>query len=830
MLSSSVIRPSNSPWASPVVMVKKKDGSLRFCVDFRQLNVATVKDAHPIPRIDNLFDALHGARWFSTLDLKSGYWEVPIQERDKEKTAFRTRSGQLFEFNQVPFGLCNAPATFSRLMDRVLADLHWETCLFYLYDIIVFAATWEEHLARLPQVFERLRHEKLKLGADKCTFSAREVSYLGHRVTEEGLLPDPSLLAAIREISPPQNATEVRSFLGFAGYYRRYVKNFADIARPLHALTRKDAVFHWSSDCQEAFDRLKTLLTTSPITAFPDFSLPFRLYTDASTAGLGAILAQVREGKEHIICCASRSLNQAEKAYPATKLECLAIVWAVAKFRPYLMSIQFGVYTDHYALQWLKTMRTGSALLQRWSAALEEYDFTVKHRPGKSQTHVDGLSRLPVDLPPPKDTILQVRLLEDEDEARKIARELHTATHLGGHALWKPFRDRYTHKAGRHICLVTAQSCPQCQLGTDYGRRQKTTGTIQSEGHWDTLSIDIVGPFPPDHRHEFLIVFVDCYSKYTILIPSSNHTANTVSEALMWHVIPYFGTPRRLLSDRGREFISAIWTKLLRLVGIQQVLTSPYHPEGNAINERSHQTLNNMLHSRLLKGPSAKAWVDKVPGIMLTLNAKLHEPNGFSASIIATGREPTLPPDLTSDASPSPAAEDPAEYVETIRQRLRLTHQQMAAPPTTPTSNPYQISSLNFVLTTPPERTSKSAPRWKGPYRVCRIPNEYQVVYEDGKVERTIHVNHAKPAKFIAPRFARTSATCRRAAPATGVSPCGFHPQAFQTTYPSCEPQRSSHASPDRSSSSSRTTSRRRASQSKSRNRSTSPALSQAQS
>ena len=693
MLARDVIRPSNSPWASPVVMVRKKDGSLHFCVDFRQLNAATVKDAHPLPRIDDLLDALHGARCFSTLDLKSGYWQVPITERDKAKTAFRTSSGQLYEFNQVSFGLCNAPATFSRLMDRVLSGLHWETCLFYLDNIIVFSSTWEEHLARLRQVFERLRHANLKLGAEKCTFAAKEVSYLGHRVTEEVLLPDSSILAAIREIPPPKAATEVRSFLGSAGYYRRYVKNFAAIANPLHTLTRKVAVFHWSAECQTAFDKLKTLLTTSPITAFPDFSQAF-------TAGLGAILAQVRDGKERIICYTSRSLSQDEKACTATKLECLAIVWAVAKFRPYLMAMPFEVFTDHYALQWLKTMRTGSVLLHRWSAALEEYNFTIRHRPRKAQTHVDGLSRLPVGPAPPEGTLLQVQV-HTEEEAWKLAQELHSAMHLGGQALWKLFSDRYAYKAGRHLCVEVAHSCPKCQLGSDYGHRLKTTGTMQSQGPWDMLSVDIVGTLPADHRHELIIVFVDYYSRYTILVPVSNHTANTVSDALLRHVVLYFGTPRRLLSDRGRKFVGEVWGKLMRSVGVQCVLTSPYHPEGNAVNEPSHRTMNNILRARLLEGTSSKAWVEKVPGIMLALNEMVHEPHGFSASMVATGRKPTLPPDLQNDACASPSLDDPTDYVEMLRQHLSMTHQQMTAPPPPASANLYQEGSLISVMTTP---------------------------------------------------------------------------------------------------------------------------------
>ena len=268
-----------------------------------------------MPCIDDLLDTLYGTCWFSTLDLKSGYWQVPIRKADKPKTAFQMSRGQLFEFNQIPFCLCNVPATFSHLMDHVLTGFNWETCLFYLDNIIVFSKTWEEHLEHLKGVFQCLREAKLKLDASKCTLAAPEVSYPGQLVTRAGLLPDPALLKAIREIPTPQNVRKVRSFLGLASYYRRYVKGFAVIAAPLHMLTKKDVMFHWTPKSQEAFIRLKHLLTTAPITAFPDSILPFHLYTDTSTLGLGAILAQVQDGKERIICCASRALSQTEKNY-----------------------------------------------------------------------------------------------------------------------------------------------------------------------------------------------------------------------------------------------------------------------------------------------------------------------------------------------------------------------------------------------------------------------------------------------------------------------------------------------------------------------------------
>ena len=423
MLEADVIRPSQSPFASPVVLVRKKDGKLRFCVDYRRLNSRTVKDSHPLPRIDETLDSLAGAKYFSSLDLKAGYWQVEVSEEDKAKTAFTVGPLGFYEFNVMPFGLVNAPATFQRLMQASLGDLHLNQCLLYLDDIIVFSRTFEEHLASLEKVFSCLKQANLKLKPSKCSFLHREVKYLGHLVSLEGIKPDPDKITALQDWPRPRTVQEVRQFLGFAGFYRRFIKNFSRIARPLHDLTKSDpsiskvdsadaktksklhqqtrkkalpAEFTWSQEHEEAYQSLKQALCSEPTLAYADFSKPFVLHTDASRAGLGAILYQELDGKEHPIAYASRTLSPSERNYPSHKLEFLSLKWAVCdKFKDYLFGARFTVRTDNNPLTYVLTTAKLDATGQRWVAELAGYDFSIVYRSGKENIDADCLSRLP---------------------------------------------------------------------------------------------------------------------------------------------------------------------------------------------------------------------------------------------------------------------------------------------------------------------------------------------------------------------------------------------------------------------------------------------------
>ena len=341
MLEKNTIQPSNSPWASPIVLVKKKNGALRFCVDYRKLNAVTRKDAYPLPRVDDTLDTLAHARWFTTLDLISGYWQVAVHPDDREKNAFCTPNG-LFEFKVMPFGLCNAPATFQRLMDSVLAGLQWSTCLVYLDDIIIVGKTFADHLNNLRQVFDRIRGAGLKLQPAKCVLCTHEVTFLGHIVSAAGITTDPSKTDKVTSWPTPTTKREVQQFLGLANYYRRFIKHFASIAKPLHRLTEKTASFKWTTECQTAFETLKHTLTSAPILAHPDYSKEFILDTDASAVGIGAVLSQVQsDGNERPIAYASRTLSKPERCYCVTQRELLAVVTFIKHFRPYLLGRSF---------------------------------------------------------------------------------------------------------------------------------------------------------------------------------------------------------------------------------------------------------------------------------------------------------------------------------------------------------------------------------------------------------------------------------------------------------------------------------------------------------
>ena len=396
MEKKKIIQPSKSPWASPVVLVKKKDGSMQFCVDYRKLNAVTRKDAYPLLRIDDTLQALSGSQWFSTLDLLSGYWQVGIAEEDKEKTAFTTQEG-LFEFNVMPFGLCNAPATFQRLMDLTLAGMLWAECLVYLDDVIIFGRTFEEHLSNLRSVLKRLREANLKVKPSKCALFQKQVLYLGYIILHEGVATDPDKTKKISTWPKPTNLPEVQKFLGLSSYYRRFIPKFAEIARPLHRLTERGRPFKWTIECDTAFAELKLQLCSSLILTFPDFSLPFILDTDASQCGIGAVLSQKQNGEEKVIAYASRTLTKAERKYSVTRKELLVVVTYIQHFKQFLLGRPFTLRTDHGSLQWIQTLKEPEGQLARWLERLQDYNFEVQHRKGCHHQNADALSRYPTE-------------------------------------------------------------------------------------------------------------------------------------------------------------------------------------------------------------------------------------------------------------------------------------------------------------------------------------------------------------------------------------------------------------------------------------------------
>ena len=378
MLDIGAIHYLHSPWASAVVLVWKKDDGLRVCVDLRKLNNQTVKDAYSLPWIDETLDSLQGSQWFSSLDLKSGYWQVKMDEESKPLTAFTVGPLEFYEYKRMPFGLTNAPATFQQLVETCLGDLNLHWCIIYPDDIVIFSKDPASHLKRLDTVFQKLEEAGLMLKLSKCELFQRQLAYLGHVISAKGVATDEGKIEAIRNWPTPTTVMEVQSFLGFMGYYCRFIPKFMQVAWPLHDLTsgenvgKKKAAIKWDSRCQQAFDDLKKLCTMVPILAYANFSKPFKFHTDACGTGLGAVLYQTREdGIKAVIAFASRSLSTVESHYPAHKLEFLTLKWVVVKkFHNHLYFSTFNVHTDNNLLTYMLTTAKLDAASHCWVASL----------------------------------------------------------------------------------------------------------------------------------------------------------------------------------------------------------------------------------------------------------------------------------------------------------------------------------------------------------------------------------------------------------------------------------------------------------------------------
>ena len=797
LLDQGIIRKSNSPFASAVVIVRKKDKSLRLCVDYRELNKKTIKDAYPLPRIEETLDVLHGAKYFSSIDLAQGYHQVAMDEMAIEKTAFRVGTGGLYEYLRMPFGLCNSPATFQRLMEACFTDENFEILLLYLDDILVFSKTIEEHLQRLDKVFSKLKSHGLKMKPSKCNFFHTSVKYLGHIVSADGVSTDPEKTEAIRSWPTPTSEKELRSFLGLAGYYRRFVKDFSKIAKPLHTITsdnkkkkRKSTTKPfkelWNQECESAFKELKDRLTSSPILGYPDFKNTFILETDASFDGLGAVLSQEQEQGHVVIAYASRTLRPTERNmenYSSMKLELLALKWAVTdKFRDYLLGSKFVVYTDNNPLSYLQTAKLGATEM-RWASQLAQFDFEVKFRSGKVNRNADALSRKPT---PRERTVtcepetvfqkvikgtplvdicredttnisyasvrsIQVNSVDATNTLPEygraemaslqafdpvISRVLHwmkktekpttremKAEHKSVRKLLKrkdklriveevvyreiqgdtgPIRQVLLPSALKHNVLESlhnhaghqgvertsslvktrcywptmqndieqfCKKCERCMVAkAPIPTIRPPIGNLLAYQPQEILAVDFTMLEPASDGRENVLVMTDIFTKYTQAVPTRDQKATTVAKVLIKEWFVRFGIPRRIHSDQGRNFESAIVQELCKLYAIGKSRTTPYHPEGNGQVERYNRTMHSIL--RTLTPQQKRKWPEHLPELVYAYNSTVHASTGYTPYFLMFGRNPILPIDHLLGNTESEAAATVDEYLQKHKKRL----------------------------------------------------------------------------------------------------------------------------------------------------------------
>ncbi|UYV82560.1 K02A2.6-like, partial [Cordylochernes scorpioides] len=733
------------------------------------------------PRIDATLDTLAGSQWFSTLDLKSGYWQVEMHPDDKEKTAFTTGSG-LWQFNVMPIGLCNAPATFERLMEAVLQGLATETCIVYLDDIIVLGKNFEEHLSNIEKVFKRLEAANLKWSPKKCKLFKKEVAYLGHIISAEGVKTDPEKTETVRKWPTPKDLTQLRSFLGLCTYYRRFIPGFSNIARPLHRLTESGRPFVWTPDCQRAMEKLKEMLVAAPILAYPRPGDSFILDTDAERQ----LSRCIQRLQEYQVKIQHRPGKRHQNADALSRRPCVPqcghCARAEDKYGVRQITVQEidEVEEQHWTGQALrKAQREDRDLLPmiNWKESDERpsWEDVAPYSP-KTKSLWSLWNSLTL-----RDGVLY-RKWESEDgkhESWKLVlprshvplalQEMHsspTGGHFGIRKTLAKAREKFFWPESRADVEKWCRNCTQCSARKGPTTRSKGKLKIYNVGApFERIAIDVAGPFPKsDLGNKYILVIMDYFTKWPVAVPIPDQEASTVSEALLQDWVCIFGVPRILHSDQGRNFESNIFQELCRRLGIEKTRNTPLHPQSDGMVERFNRTLTQ--HLTMFVDKNQRDWDQHLPMLLMAYRSAEHESTGYSPARMLFGHELRMPCDVLL-GRPEETFENTNEYISHLEERMLTIHQwareklhfsreKMKDRYNVKTSHK-TFKEGEMVLLHNPKRKKGLYPKlqyqWEGPYKIIKCLND--VIYRIQKTRtskpKVVHYNQLAPFRGSVP-------------------------------------------------------------------------------
>ena len=728
MLKHDIIRPSKSPWNSPLLLVKKKDNSMRFVCDFRGLNDVTKKDNYPLPHIRDVVDKMEGSVFWTTLDAASAYWSMPLDEEAKEKTAFQVPRGK-YEFNVTPYGLCNAGASYQRLMDICLSGLPSNRILAYMDDIVIFSRTFDEHISDIRTVFERLRAANISLKASKCTFAAEMVDFLGYELSAQGIKPQKKLTSSIKDFQQPTNRKEVKRFLGMAGFYRNFVKGFGDISHPLNLLTRDNVKFEWTDECEASFRKLKECLASEPVLAFPRLGEEFIVDVDASDIAFGGVLMQ--EGPDsllHPVGFFSDAVQKSQQSWAPTTKEAFALVLAVRHWHVYLAGKHFVLNSDHNPLVYMRNQKDPRGKFARWILELEEYNYTVRYVKGADNVKADAMSRnMNANAKQPqspleekiylvlsdKNLLVQIKEEQIQDpliknakhciqqgvpltkgRLKRVQRQLriekdiltksgrwvipaslrvhvlekvHNVAHFGVDKTYSLLKDRFYWPSMYGCTKAFVEACTDCQKTKCLSSPPKAPLVPMwiPTKPMEFVAMDIAH-MPTDSKgYQYFLLIGDMFSKYIQAVALKDQTAPAVTEALNNHWIYLHGSPLYLLSDQGSNVDGEVIKEMCDTTGIEKRRSSAYHSQGNGFAERNIRNVKEILRTVLLhRKMEQRKWRQVLPELVFALNCSESTAIKCVPYNVVFGRTPVLPVDIDFGTKVPTAGEDFVDPVE----------------------------------------------------------------------------------------------------------------------------------------------------------------------